>query len=148
MMPIRLVLPLERCLGERPIQAPNLASVSTPAPNAAVRLDQLRGDHPGLQGQRLQLARPVMRTRARLHCNDAAGRQPNAPLDELVARQRLAGEYAPDCVDRVNLDHALGPGPLLDIFVITSCKKFGCRVFVVGRCSPQRLYAPLGLTLR
>ena len=74
----------------------------------AVRLDQLRRDDARVQAEHCQLSCPVVRARARLHGDDAACGQANAPLNELVARQSSPREHAICAVDRVDLDHSFG----------------------------------------
>ena len=75
---------------------------------AAVGLDQLRPDDACVQTKRHELPRPVVRARAGLHGDDAAGGQTNAPLDEPGSRYGAAGQHTTACVHGMNLDHALG----------------------------------------
>ncbi len=81
-----------------------LAAAALPAVGA----DQLRGDDACVQAQGHELARPVVRARAGLHGNDAAGGQLRAPGDELVAWQGARGDHMAGAIDGMHLDHALG----------------------------------------
>jgi hypothetical protein len=56
----------------------------------------------------LQLARPVVRARARLHRHQATRGQLRAPSQELIALERPRHHASARCVHRVNLDHLLG----------------------------------------
>ena len=75
---------------------------------AAVRAHQLSGDDPRIQPKRDELARPVVRTRTRLHRHNAARGQSRAPGHEVLSRQCAARQHALGRVHRMHLDHALG----------------------------------------
>jgi hypothetical protein len=72
-----------------------------------VSLDVLRWHQPDLMAQRRNLARPVMRRRARLY-TDKTTRQRSEKAQDLRTADRLADQHHPARINAMNLKNVLG----------------------------------------